>query len=326
MEQNNANLMLTFSYWNCQVFGDIFNWMVKGFMHHGRRMSFSHGTYIGGEVAKAGRFDQDYLSVTHLWKFMKEDLKYHEPVDLWCKFDGEPFECGINSLENDADVLKIIQRIEKVGHDCLRIFVDHRTSVSEEVPLEPPQLTAAEVADDENINESPLGEREELPDQWPHGIFEDSIDEEQVFGALHDDGQQDDPEELDAIRLDRELSEFEESDDEDLELLRDTPRVDAEAVHNALGRKASMEWFAHKSACGADVEDPMVSDTEMSESTSEDNDSDNDRPNRRKCKEFHEEELKGRIHLERGPKFRDFRIFRKALRLFGIQRHFDSAT
>ncbi|KAB1212578.1 hypothetical protein CJ030_MR5G023522 [Morella rubra] len=274
------------------------------------RMSFVHGTYIGGEVAEAGRFDPDYLSVTHLWKFVKEDLKYHEPVDLWCKFDGEPFERGINSLESDADVLKIIERIER----------------------------DAEVAD-----ESPLGEREELPDQWPHGIFEDSVHEEWVFGAMHDDGQRDDPDELDADELDaeeldRELSDFDESDDEEAELFEDTPRVDADAMDSAVrkneekaqgkrpivddnahaeARKASMEWFAHKSACGADVDDPIVSDTEVSESTSEGHESDSDGPNRRKSKEFHEEELKGRVHLERGLKFRDFGVFKEALKIFG---------
>ncbi|KAB1206768.1 hypothetical protein CJ030_MR7G013485 [Morella rubra] len=165
--------------------------MVKVFMHHGRRMSFIHGTYIRGEVADAGWFDSDYLSVTHLWKFVKEDLKYHELVDLWCKFDGEPFERGINSLQNDANILKIIQHFEKDGQDSLRIFVDHKTNVPEEVPLEPTQLTATEVADDEIVNESTLGEGEEHPDQWPHEIFKDSVDEERIFGGLHDDGQRD---------------------------------------------------------------------------------------------------------------------------------------
>ncbi|KAB1203452.1 hypothetical protein CJ030_MR8G026782 [Morella rubra] len=79
-----------------------------------------------------------------------------------------------------------------------------------------------------------ISEREELPDQWPHGIFEDSVHEEWVFGAIHDDGQRDDPKELDAIRLDRELSDFEEFDDKDT-VVWDTPRVDAEAMHSTGG-------------------------------------------------------------------------------------------
>lgn len=57
---------------------------------------------------------------------MKNDLKYHELVDLWCYFDGEPFEHGINSLENDADVCKIIERITKEGQDSLRIYVEKK--------------------------------------------------------------------------------------------------------------------------------------------------------------------------------------------------------
>lgn len=71
-------------------------------------------------------------------------------------------------------------------------------------------------------------------------------------------------------------------------------------------RKSSIEWFGQGFAYGVDVEDPMVFDSEVSDSTSEDNVSNSDGPNRRKYKEFHEEELRGRVHLERGLKFRDF--------------------
>lgn len=51
-----------------------------------------------------------------------------------------------------------------------------------------------------------------------------------------DAGDEDDGEGLDAMRMERELSEFEESDKEDLELFGDTTPIDAETVHNALDK------------------------------------------------------------------------------------------
>lgn len=56
--------------------------MVKVYMHRGGRLSFVKGSYIGGEIAHTGDIDEDYLFVTHLWKFVKTNLKYHEHVGL----------------------------------------------------------------------------------------------------------------------------------------------------------------------------------------------------------------------------------------------------
>lgn len=87
-----------------------------------------------------------------------------------------------------------------------------------------------------------------------------------------------------------------------------------------------MEWFGTCSTCGVDVEDPHLyssSDTEASDSMSEGDGVDSDACKRRNCKEFREEELKGRVHLERGLKFRDIALFKEVLKLYAIWRHFD---
>lgn len=51
-------------------------------------------------------------------------------------FHGEPLEHGIDLLENDVDVCKLIEHITKKGQDSLMIYVEHNLSVPEEVPLE----------------------------------------------------------------------------------------------------------------------------------------------------------------------------------------------
>ncbi|KAB1214944.1 hypothetical protein CJ030_MR5G024488 [Morella rubra] len=99
-------------------------------------------------------------------------------------------------------------------------------------------------------------EGEELPDQWPHRIFDDSVDEERVFDAdvdgegipANEDGEGDDAKGLDAVKMDRELSDFEESDDEDLELLGYTPHVDAEDVGGQSGASQLSHTQPSKSA------------------------------------------------------------------------------
>ncbi|KAB1224316.1 hypothetical protein CJ030_MR2G000183 [Morella rubra] len=82
-----------------------------------------------------------------------------------------------------------------------------------------------------------------------------------------------------------------------------------------------MEWFGTGSAYGADVGDPHSD--EASESMSEGDGADSDVGKKKKCKEFRAEELKGRVHLERGLKFTDMTLFKEALKLYRIQRHFD---
>lgn len=46
-------------------------------------------------------------------------------LGLWCKFGCESFKCGINSLEIDAEVVRIIQRVEAANLKELHIYFEH---------------------------------------------------------------------------------------------------------------------------------------------------------------------------------------------------------
>ncbi|KAB1206118.1 hypothetical protein CJ030_MR7G011671 [Morella rubra] len=193
--------------------------MVKIYLHHGGKLSWVSGNYVRREVVYAGNFDLDYLSVTHLWKFIKKDLKYHELVDLWCYFDGKPFEGGINSLESTL----IFE------HEALQIYVEHKLSVPEEVPLYslPPIQNTGEGDEEEG---KPVGDGE---DEGEGAQAHVAKEEGEGDGEGLDADDEADVRGLDNARLEPKSSDFEEID-EVPELFGDPKVVNAEEVQTAL--------------------------------------------------------------------------------------------
>lgn len=72
-----------------------------------------------------GKLDPDFILVTHLHILLREELGYKNFEALWCKFEGEPFEHRINSLDSDLDVIRILGWLEKEKLDTHHIYVEH---------------------------------------------------------------------------------------------------------------------------------------------------------------------------------------------------------
>ncbi|KAB1215765.1 BTB/POZ and MATH domain-containing protein 4 [Morella rubra] len=114
--------------------------MVNVVLHHEGKLSFACGDYIGGQVTHLGELDSDFISVTHLHKLLREDLGYKNFEGLWCKFEGEPFESGVNSLGSDADVIRILKRLEKDKLDTLHVYMEHTLDLPNIIHVDAQQL------------------------------------------------------------------------------------------------------------------------------------------------------------------------------------------
>lgn len=63
--------------------------MVKIIMHRGGMVHFRNVDYIRGEVSELGDLDSNYISVTHMWTFLKTTINYADVVELWHKFERD---------------------------------------------------------------------------------------------------------------------------------------------------------------------------------------------------------------------------------------------
>lgn len=105
--------------------------MTQILLHHRGKISFLSGEYVGGEVTALGHLDPDLISITHLHKMLRQKFGYNNSEVLWCKFEGEKFERGLNALENDSDVHRILSQLEQEKLDILHVYVKHRLDVPE---------------------------------------------------------------------------------------------------------------------------------------------------------------------------------------------------
>ncbi|KAB1222545.1 hypothetical protein CJ030_MR2G013454 [Morella rubra] len=117
--------------------------MVRLFLYHGGSMNFVKGAYVGGEVTFLGDLDPDFISVTHILKHAKVELKYNNVKRMCCKLGRDSFVDSMTLLHTDADVLKVIDRISHLKvRDDLHIYLEHDMDVPELVqpPLPLPPL------------------------------------------------------------------------------------------------------------------------------------------------------------------------------------------
>ncbi|KAB1200903.1 hypothetical protein CJ030_MR0G005899 [Morella rubra] len=246
-----------------------------------------------------------------------------------CKLERDDSQSDLTPLKCDADVLTTVARILLEGRDTLRIYVEHGTSRPILVPE--PDVT-------ENMNEEDMVFHDVLEDR---SMTDMGVDAEDIVREAKDvnvnvedimrdaegvnsEGEAvDSDDDIEGDNIEADVSDFDKSD-ADSELYEYAVQTD-ESGDDA--RKASMEWFGQGTKNDVSADEPKIvrsSDDDIMESTSEDNASDEDQPRKRKGTDFREEELEdGTVQLEKGMKFRDLALFKKALALHGIQNNYD---
>ncbi|KAB1209212.1 hypothetical protein CJ030_MR6G010264 [Morella rubra] len=111
--------------------------MVRLLLYQGGSMNFVKGAYVGGEVTFLGDLDPDFISVMHILKHLKVELKYNNITRICIKLGLEAFVDAMDVLETDANVLKVINRIsQSKKKDDLHIYLEHEVDVPDYV--EPP--------------------------------------------------------------------------------------------------------------------------------------------------------------------------------------------
>lgn len=55
--------------------------ILKIILHHKGRLSFVVGDYLSGKVTDVGGIDSNFISITHLYKLLRDEFGYHNVED-----------------------------------------------------------------------------------------------------------------------------------------------------------------------------------------------------------------------------------------------------
>ncbi|KAB1228040.1 hypothetical protein CJ030_MR4G029269 [Morella rubra] len=185
--------------------------MVNIMLHHEGKLSFACGDYMGGQVTQLGELNSDFISVTHLHKLLREDLGYKN-FEVERGGQGSEGEGGAQG------------RREREGNGQERENERGREGDGNGQGREDGEVVAGkgEMVPREEGNKRAIGKREKMR--------KDVRVMEMVKGGKkreESDGEDDDSE-------DEHLSNFFETDYDELGLFGNFVSVDGEAVEDEL--------------------------------------------------------------------------------------------
>ncbi|KAB1219895.1 hypothetical protein CJ030_MR3G009537 [Morella rubra] len=114
-------------------------------------MNFVKKANVGGQVTFLGDLDPNFISVSHILKHVKVELKYNNVTRMCVKLGREAFVDAMAILETDADVLRVINKIsQSKKKDELYICLEHEVDIPDYVGygirvenMESPQIRVA---------------------------------------------------------------------------------------------------------------------------------------------------------------------------------------
>ncbi|KAB1213964.1 hypothetical protein CJ030_MR5G017227 [Morella rubra] len=277
-------------------------------VHHGRTLEGSPLTYNGGDVYHAGGVETNFLTLVDVWDVMVV-LGYSREHRYWYLLDGESTHKDLRRVSNDSEVIEIINRVEKEKRKVLHIYVEHGVDAPEIVDdIEPPPALT-QFGEDADLNddmEVVLEAEIEADVVEMEAGLEDGLEaggtKEQNVGA-----------EVDC------LSDLQETDEEDEDIFADANTN----IGDSIGGE---NWFGTQDTEEVDGGNDIGSDATDSDvlNSMSEREDERERRVRRRYPEFVEsKDIKRRIQLDVGLKFRDPKQFKKAPKIYSLKNGFD---
>ncbi|KAJ4822644.1 hypothetical protein Tsubulata_016404 [Turnera subulata] len=287
--------------------------------------------YVGG-LSIQGEVGADCVSLVD-WEHQMNAYKYFTPFEWFYKFEEKRMQ-ELKSIRDERHLLEVVDDMKQRGIDFIHVFVKHEWNdaqlIEDEEVLNFDIVELVNVAANEEDNKALVNGEEENDDEGANNDGEEVVynrnDEciNNIVGANNDGeeavfGEDDEDEDY----MPSEWSDFEETDEDDIDfndLYEDV--FQPIHVHEAIGfrKKRRHTTMGESSSQGAahcinlepeDVEydsdrlgSPLVSNDEAGD----------------KFAEFDEvTDMNEAIEFEVGMKFKDFKVFREALKEYSLQ-------